>query len=220
MEILSVLRARSIWLLDLNDLNPRGKALGSELIDWLKSAYHFEKIPSSPTDFEQDTKALYFGGGEFQVREEIFIAVELRIYNDGLVADTRSSTEDTDLFLTDVLETAAKEFSLPYKTDVIRKKLYLSELAVRTDKSLAVLNPKLAEFAEELSAITRSPVEFSGIGFWSESEPAKSAFRFERKWASEFAENRYYSRAPLSTVKHHAMLDRLEALIACPTPAP
>jgi hypothetical protein len=207
-------------MLDLFDLNPRGKALGTDLIEWLKDFYRFEKGPESVNDLEPDTKAMYFAGGQYRIREEIFISVDLRIYNDGFVADTRSSTANTDLFLADVLESATKEFSLPYKPESIRKKLYLSELVVRTDKSLAVLNPKLAEFAEQLAAITqtKSLIEFCGIGFWSDADPAKSSFRFERKWGAEFSENRYYSRAPLPTSKHHEMLDKLEELIACPTP--
>jgi hypothetical protein len=213
MELISVQRARSIWLFDTYDLNPRGKDIGSDLLDWLKDAYQFSKVPANQNDLDE-TKALYFAGGNFQVREEIFISVELRVYTDGLVADTRSSTEDTDLFLSDILESVGKEFSLPYKPEIVRKKLYVSELTVKTDAKLAVLNPKLAKFAESLFAAigTKSPVELTSIGFWPDMVPNPSAptFRFERKWGAEFSENRYYSRAPLQTEKHRQILDELE----------
>lgn len=217
MDIANVQRARSIWLFDTNDLNPRGKDIGTDLLDWLKDAYEFSKFPANAGDFEADTKGLLFSGGSFQVREEIFITVELRLYNDGLVADTRSSTEDTDLFLVDVLESAAKEFSMPYKPEIIRKKMYLSELIVRTNKKLlGATNPKLAEFAGKIAVATgdKSPVELAGIGFWSEVNPAASAFRFERKWGAEFSENRYYSRAPLPTAKHQEILNELETILS------
>jgi len=217
MELISVQRARSIWLFDTYDLNPRGKDIGSDLLDWLKDAYQFSKFPASVNDLD-DTKAMYFAGGSFQVREEIFIAVELRVYTDGLVADTRSSTQDTDLFLSDVLQSVAKEFSLPYRPEIIRKKLYVSELTVRTDKKLAALNAKLATFSEKLSAVTgaKSPVELSSIGFWPDllPKPDTAIFRFERKWGAEFSENRYYSHAPLQTDMHLEILAELEEALS------
>jgi hypothetical protein len=215
MELRNIQRARSIWLLDLNDLNPRGKAVGPDLIEWLKDAYQFSKVPKDPNDLDE-TKALFFGGGQFQVREEIFIGVELRIYNDGLVADTRESTESSDLFLSDVFESAAKEFSLAYKPEMIRKKMYLSELIVSTGKSLAVLNPKLNQFAEKVTkaAGDKLPVELAGVSLWSETNPNLLHFRFERKWGADFSENRYYSRAPLPTAKHLELLNDLEGILS------
>jgi hypothetical protein len=215
MELKTVQRARSIWLLDLQELNPRGKAVGIDLIEWLKDAYQFSKVPKDPNDLD-DTKALFFGGGQFQVREEIFIDAELRIYNDGLVADTRESTESSDLLLSDVFESAAKEFSLAYKPEMVRKKMYLSELIVSTEKSLAVLNPKLNQFAEKLTEAIEDklPVELAGVSFWSATSPNLLHFRFERKWGADFPENRYYSRAPLPTAKHQELLNELEAILS------
>jgi hypothetical protein len=215
MELKSVQRARSIWLLDLDDLNPRGKAVGPDLIEWLKDAYQFSKVPKDTNDLD-DTKAMFFSGGQFQVREEIFIGVELRIYNDGLVADTRESTESSDLFLSDVFESAAKVFSLVYKPETIRRKLYVSELIVSTNKQIGVLSPKLEKFAERLTEATgdKLPIQVSGISFWSETNPPTLHFRFERKWGADFSENRYYSRAPLPTAKHQEMLNELENILS------
>jgi len=220
MELLSVQRARSVWLFDLSDLNPRGKSVGEALIDWLESAYHFSKKPSSPTDLDE-SKALAFTGGEFQIRDEIFIDVELRIYNDGIVGDTRSSTEDTDTFLADVLQTFSKEFNLPYRPDMVRKKLFHSELNVRTEKSLAFLNPRLSEFTHRLAELTRNPMSSlqpTGIAFWADNagNPQITEFRFERKIGTAFEELRYWSKAPLPTSQHLEMLDILESILTVP----
>ena len=215
MELLSVQRARSIWLFDTYDLNPRGKEIGAALIDWLKAAYHFTKAPENVNDLD-DTKALYYAGGQFQAKKEL-ISVELRVYNDGIVGDTRSSTEDTDSFLSDVLECAAKEFNLPYKPSTIRRKLYVSELTVKTEGTLATINSKLAAFAGKLALTTgaKSSVQLAGIAFWpDEPNPGASVFRFERKWGAEFSENRYYTRAPLQTAQHLEVLQELEDAIA------
>ena len=226
MELLSVQRARSAWIFDANDLNPRGKEMGTELLNWLKDAYRFSKFPASVTDLD-DSKALYFGGGKFHVpkegllvqpiREEA-ITVELRVYNDGIVGDTRSSTDDTDAFLSDVVESFAQRFSSPYTPAIIRKKLYVSELNVRTAKKLMPLNPKLAKFAEKLSAVlpAKLPAELSGIVFWPDvlPKPDQSIFRFERKWGVEFSDNRYFSTASLQTDKHLILLEELELALS------
>src|SRR5947209_12633647 len=149
MELLSVIRARSIWLFDLQDLNPRGKDIESHLIDWMRDHCHFSKCPSSIYDRDAN-QALTFTNGSFQVREEFFISVDMMsIYNDGLVADTRSSTKDTDAFLEDVLNSAVRDFSLVYKPEMIRQKLYISELNVRSDRPLGNINPKLQAFVRK-----------------------------------------------------------------------
>jgi hypothetical protein len=219
MELLNILRARSIWLFDMNDLNPRGKSLFPELIEWLKDNYSFTKVPSSSTDFD-DTQALAFLGGHFQAKEEIFISVELRIYTDGLIADTRSSTTDTDAFLKDVLDSAMREFTLTHGSEITRRTLYHSELTVRCDRSLNMLNPKLVSFCEKISSLTsvknKAPFETFGISCWTnpETPTGLQQFRLERKLNVPFSENRYYSTAPLQTEDHIALLNEFENILA------
>src|SRR5438874_7481889 len=76
MQLLNVITARSVWLFDIAELNPRGKALFPDLFEWLKEAYDFQKVPSSLTDVD-DTKAFVFSNGQYQAKEEIFVHVEL-----------------------------------------------------------------------------------------------------------------------------------------------
>ena len=221
MELLSIVRARSIWLVDMQDLNPRGKHIESELIEWLRDNYHFSKSPSSVSDFDPQTKTLTLTQGSFQAREEFFISVDLNIYHDGLVADTRSSTKDADAFLEDVLNLAVRDFSVVYKPEMIRQKLYLSELNVRSERPLNSLNPKLHEFARRISSMLGTqntiPCEFASIGFWpdpaSTGRVSISNFQFERKANTPFSERRYYSRAPLHTDDHLKLLDEFEDLL-------
>jgi hypothetical protein len=218
MDLLNVVKARSIWLFDINDLNPRGKSIFPELVTWLKDNYSFSKVPSSMTDFD-DTKALAFLDGQFQAKEEIFLSVDLRVYTDGLIADTRSSTRDTDAFLKDVLDSATREFTLSHGSDVTRRTLYASELIVRCMRSLNGLNPKLMDFCEKISALAhvqnKSPFETFGINFWNAIPTPNGAqhFRFERKLNVPGSENRYYSLAPLQTEDHLALLNEFETLL-------
>jgi hypothetical protein len=132
------------------------------------------------------------------------------------MADTRSSTRDTDAFIDDVLNLATKELGLNYEPRIIRKRIYLSELNLKSDRvSLNDEIVKLKTFADALSASFGSQVELSSIGFWTDhaSPPGFSSFRFERKLNTAFSENRYYSLASLQTEDHLRLLDEFEALL-------
>src|SRR5262245_52187553 len=117
MQLLSVFNARAVWILPLADLNPRGRAIGFDIIEWLKRTFDFKKYPSSVLDLDQN-KAFVFSGGTFRFVDEggndNRVAVELSIYNDGIVASTRSSTKDADRFIEQGLNAAASMFDLVY----------------------------------------------------------------------------------------------------------
>src|SRR5208283_2331410 len=166
MELVSVATARVVWLLDITDLNPRGKSIFPEILEWLEEEYHFEKAPKSATDLDE-SKALVFSRGTFQAGEEIFVDVELKIFSDGFVASTWSSTRNTEAFLESVLRSATEEFSLAYTPGILRRKMYLSELNLRSQKELIGINPKLSQIAEKMSALLpqniRLPFEIAGL---------------------------------------------------------
>jgi len=215
MELLSVIRARAIWLFDINDLNPRGKRIAPEMLEWLKECYSFSKVPSSIDDLDE-TKALAFLNGSFQIIPENTISVDLRVYNDGVVADSRSSTKDSDKFIDEVLRSATKQFDLVYSPEMIRKRLYLSELNVRCKSTLQRLNPKLKAFGDKISPLVNGDVELCSIAFWAEQKTTApfSLFRFERKLNAAFSEHRYFAAAPLQTDDHLKLLDELESILA------
>jgi len=216
MQLLNVLTARSTWLFDVNDLNPRGKSFFSDLIVWLRGRYGFSTFPSTPSDVDQ-SKGLAFKGGKFQTKDKVNLAVELIIYTDGLVANTYSSTEDTDMFIEDALAAATSEFDLNYTPEMIRQKLYLSEIGVRLNQSLAKLNPKLDAFAARISSVCHTRFEPGGVSFWT--DVANSAiktppFSIERRVNAPFSENRFFSTAPLGTTLHKMLLAEFEQLLA------
>ncbi len=214
MELLNVVTARAVWLFDVNELNPRGKSFFSELLDWLKDEYHFEVSPSSVTDLDKDTKALSFLRGSFQAGDEIFVDVNLKIYTDGLVADTWSSTRHSEAFLADALKSASEEFHLAYKPEAVRMKNYLSEINVYSEMNLATVNPKLAEFSERISRLVNHEFEFAGLAFWPRQQtfPPRdiASFNLERKLKTDRDEHKYFSRAPIHTDDHLHLLEEIE----------
>ena len=222
MQLLNVVNARSTWLFDINDLNPRGKSIMDERIEWLKDAYNFEKAPSSTTDFDE-SKGRAFKGGHFQVKEEIFVAVDLTLYNDGIIGNSWSSTRDTDAFIEDVLISAAKEFGLTYDPRMVRLKGHVSELSVRLDEHLSRINSLLNEFAQKLTAKCEipngPPFELGGLSFWSDTSGLAfkiPPFMLERRLGAPFSENRFYTKAALHTDDHLGFVGELEHILKNP----
>lgn len=220
MKLLSVQKARSIWLLYLMDLNPRG-LYDYALIAPMIEKYKFLKVPTKFEEYDL-TKGCVFANGLFKRESQDDIGIDITLYNDGFVVDSRSSTEDSDAFLDDFLTWLSKDFALiPYK-EILRRKLYISELWMQANKPLNALNAKLEGFAKRLSSLMFTekdhPIVFetSGIRFWT--DPSLRAnppgqFTFERSLNTPFNENRYYSAAPLQTGDHLELLEELEIIL-------
>jgi hypothetical protein len=221
MKLRSIKLARSIWLVYLVDLNPRG-VYDYSIIRPMIDKYKFIKVPTKVEEFDL-TKGCVFGDGSFQKDSQHNIGFDLTLFNDGLVVDTRSSTEDSDAFLNDFLTWIAAEFGMVPYQEVLRHKMYLSELWVQTDKPLNALNPKLEKFAKRINSLISghahqsTAFETSGIKFWTDPTDITNPpgpFMFERAEKTSFNENRYYSVAPLQTDVHLEMLEELERIIS------
>jgi hypothetical protein len=219
MKLLSVQRARSIWLINLVDLNPHGRNIFS-LIGPVIAKYKFVQFPTKPEELDL-SKGINFVGGSFQKDSQNDIAIDLTIFNDGFLSDTRSSTEDSDAFLDEFFSWIAGEFGLVQYKEILRSRVYVSELWVKTDKSLNALNPKLENFSKRLTSLIvghdHHPILFEtyGISFWTNPTITlpPGPFKFERAEGAPFNENRYYSAAPLQTDVHLAMLEELEDIL-------
>jgi len=232
MKIKNVKLARSIWLFDLQDLNPSGKDIAADVFDWIKDSYDFAVAPdlrailaapkTNPTEGDNQPlpNGAVFERGHFQAREDVFVEIsKLTVYNDGIVIDTPSSTMDGDRFAQDLLESAARQFSLAYDEETIRKRIYSSELILRSEISLELINPRLAAFGTRVSEVLAkdSMVQFqiAGLQFWSEPNDAgkHKLFTLERQVGKAFAEGRYYSQAPMQTNEHFRLLEELEKVV-------
>jgi len=231
MKIKNVKLARAIWLFDLQDLNPSGRDIAEDLFEWIKTAYSFPIAPDlramlvartvqPVAENQAPANGAVFERGHFQTRADVFIEItKLTIFNDGIVVDTPSSTEDGDRFAQDLLETASREFGLTYDGETVRRRMYLSELMLRSDISFDLINPKLAAFANRISeAFSEEPkprFEFGGLQFWSEPNDTgkHKLFTLERQASKALAERRYYSQAPLQTDVHFKLLQELERIV-------
>jgi hypothetical protein len=156
--------------------------------------------------------------GTYRPKKGDPVTVDLLVYRDGFVADTRSNTVDSHAFIDDLLTWGTNSFGLLPHEGIARSKYSISDLQVSSDYSLALLNPKLANFAKSITGTARIPgadFEVGAIGFWPEQNlPYQPVpFRFERALGFPHSEKRYYSQAPLDTDGHLALLEKLEGLL-------
>jgi hypothetical protein len=219
MKLLSINLAKSVWLGTINDFNPKGRALISTIVPFLVDLYKFKKIPSEKELNEPD-KGIIFDNGEFINKDGDLIAIRLSLFNDGLVADTRSSTVDSDAFLDDLFTQLSAQYNLPNYHLIIKKKIYASQVFVTTEKSLEIINPTLIEISKYLSekivGFGEVNFELGGIHFWpDQASPTRpSVFIFERTLNVPFSDKRYYSAAPLQTEEHLELLNILEQILS------
>lgn len=214
MKLLSVRLARALWLMDIGELNPRGKDVFFHLFPALLEEYKFKVYPKAGDDFSQGMK---FSGGEFVKEDGTVLAVNVTLFTDGIAADTYSSTTDSDNFLADVLEDLP-EMGFAFEPSMVRGKAYTSQLNVSCSNPLSALNPRLNNFASritsELGGVTA--FEFSAIEFWPDQTKAykPASFSFQKRTGDAPSDNRYWSQAPLPTDKHVELLDDLEAILS------
>ena len=214
MKLLSVNLARSIWFCNFIDLNPRGISL-LQIIPRIVERYKFKKFPL-PNEIADLGKGVKFEEGEFKNRDGDLIYLTFVAYSDGLMVDTRSSTRDSDDFLSEILTSLSIDFKLPHYEEVLRKKTYISQLYMTTDKSIELMNPKLKKISQYLSENISHPYEAAAITFWPDqtSKLNLPLFTFERVLNIPFSENRYYSTCGLQTDRHLELLNELEDILS------
>lgn len=218
MKVIAVPLARCMWLIDFDKVNPRGRSL-LDALNGIAKRYRFSKFPSHLLDYGKEG-GLSFLSGTF-AKDGIDLRVGLTVFNNGIQADTLSSTDDAESLLEDVRNLLEKEFNLPIDDEEIIRRSYQSQLDVTPNKDLIIVKPPIQQLADRLTSeavpIHGKPKQFflGGFAMFSEDvgkEGAAVPFRFERKWGTDFEKNIYFTQAPVRTSQHLAILDELEKL--------
>ncbi len=216
MKLLSINLARSIWLINLIDINPYGLH-GATIFEDIIRRYEFIKFPRlSEIDLQ---KGAMFEGGRFENKKGNVIIISMQIFNDGFVVDSRSSTDDSEDFLKEMLSYLTDKYGLANYKSALRKINYVSQLYITTDKSLEIINPKFKTISEYLNKNTVGfdtiSFELGGIQFWNDqvNKDNPSPFTLERTLNTPFSEKRYFSTSCLRTEQHLELLEILDKLI-------
>ena len=218
MKLLSVSTARSLWFVQVDDLNPRGLDL-LPILAAIQARYRFQVYPTKPEDIYTPSDGIKFSKGSFRLDDgqQVEIA-KATLYNDGILADTRHSTTVADLFINDLLTFLSQSCRLTFEPQMVQRKVYLSELVVSTDADLETLNKGFCEFSALLADANGEGREFKAISVKFGTDPASPGialqFSFERRALRPFNENRYFSTAPVGTDKHLELLYAWERIVA------
>lgn len=215
MELAKVQMARSIWLFDPEELNPRGKKL-QPIYQSIWERYHFTQ-PAREEELKLSPSNTYkFTGGAFTVGSEV-IEVELELFSDGLVATSKADTDHTDQFLSDLLTWLQQEHGLGGEKYVIKpKRSYRSELimfapAIKMASGIGRFLDLAGRIAKNAD-VDPASVEPEAIVFGSDQR--RSLFTFERRVVVPYSDHKYFSSAQMQTARHLEVLAELEGLLA------
>src|SRR5215469_3462109 len=202
MEPISIISARVIWILNTLDLNPKGVRLLPQLTDALINAYDFDEPADEP---RQQPNTVKLKDGMFEKGGEGY-RVGLEIFDDGFVADSSHSTELTEEFLNHVVEWGKTNFRIKFSPDLVMRKAYFSEVAVRFHSQIATAIKPFTEFSSLLAKAMSSAAEADDFALsaltFSTRIPignAAKALSIERRANTAPEANIFYCKAPLPT---------------------
>jgi hypothetical protein len=200
-----------------------------ELVDAVKRKYEFLKSP----DLEKLPESFDFQVGKMRVGNRVikieqFIVSYVGTQTTSLGAATRTSSDDAETFLEDFMVWAKSEFGLDV-TPVFSSAYHGQvEFVLDTDRlsnrfeELNELGKGITKIIEGYGLKNCPPFELAGLTMHFDSsdpafasiKPIPTAFAIERRVGARYAENKYFSQAPLKTADHRAVLEQLEKLLS------
>jgi len=213
MKLAAIHTSKVSALAEIAEFIPTGKVFAPDLMTAIGERCEFRKVPQ---DFgKKDAAPAVFEIGKWNDQP----INKLTIFNDGIVLETSSDTDDTDATLQQLLLWAKKEIGINYKPEMIRRKLFTSQLVVYSDMELDSVHPILKELATFVSSDVSKQFDqqlvyrTAGITIGPNTLTSKfppTAFSIERRIDVPDSNNKYFSTAPLRTTDHMALLERLE----------
>jgi hypothetical protein len=211
MKLSAIAMARATILVEVETLDPKGRAFAPAVFSTFGAKYSFVKIPQKLDEIDPQK------GIKFEVGKAGEIVVDsLTIFKDGIVVDTRSSTEDSEKVILELLTFAGEAFGATARPT---RKLFVSQIIFTSDLKLSALNPILQpltnKLSERVSEVLGQRVEFEPTGIVLSPDPSLSkinpaGFTIERRANIPFSENTYFSSAPLRTSDHIELIREVE----------
>jgi hypothetical protein len=224
MEIQEIILARAIRLVKISAV----VGYWPDIVKELGREYSFVRLPDVEEILDSQakgtTKGAEFHVGRFTRPDRIEALVDkLTVFNDGLVVDCRTSTEDCDFFL-DSVEIWAKEHLSGIRN--VGKSLYLSQMEIKFEvdryaQGFNNLGQQVSTLMEKYGAIPGGTVRYGFGTLQLVIEPSgglpnaqPSPFMIERRINTRFDENTFFAQAPLKTSDHKILLATLEQMLS------
>lgn len=214
MKLSAILLARVLGYIEVFDLSPRGDLFLPDLIPEIVKKYDFQKFPKSLEEMDE-SKGIEFHEGKVGDKA----INKFVIWNTLLVVETRSSTDDSQKILEEMLIWGAEKFGLNYKRGMIKRFAYVSDLTFYSDYSFLGVSSGVTNLAAKtskvLSEIWQEPIQYEPLNISVGHDPMArkngiAPFSIARRAESRFSDNKYFSEAPLPTDIHIKFLEEFE----------
>ncbi|WP_321487861.1 hypothetical protein [uncultured Hyphomonas sp.] len=205
MNVIKVLKAGCSFLTEFKSGDPMS---AYDVREFLQSRYKFFEAPITLERMFAEE------GGEFQYGEFREKAIRrLVIESSGFIAETGEDTTFTEELLRDVVGAIEKQFKMQISIEVVG---YDSILEVQWDQDPLAryteiqpiqnsMNDKIDQSHPGMGVLALSKIEFNSPVL-EEDASTQLTFSLERRQGKLFAENIFYSRAPLKTDEHVQLL--------------
>jgi len=216
MELLAVRTARLVAYLNAEELNPSGRPLAHDFMKAFVDRYGFVKQPTTADEIlDTQNKGLIFELGKLN---DVGVA-KVILFDWGIVVETNTSTEASELVLQDMLKWGAETFGLSKRPNLITRRNYVSELVFSSEMSLPAISPKLGSLGDKITNLVSGslggslPFETVGVTLAFDSTQSKqlfTPFQIMRLAETPFSLKKYYSGAPLKTSDHIQVIEDFE----------
>lgn len=223
MKFVSCDAARATVLFPIEEILPLDGFDSSSLFDAIAARYEFSLGPDLAIPREERASIARFESGCVAVGEDGKVDVyEFSIFADGFVVGS-SRTEHAVAFVADLMEWLCKEHGFR-QPSTVPETILSSQLVVEFEKPLSGLIKLHDKIGREISDAVGNvfgapvPMQVARIDFGFDSIGLKAAhqipsFYLERRAGAPYSSERYFSLAPMSTVKHLETLEAIEKLI-------
>ena len=214
MKLIAVGLARLTALTETTEINPRNQVSVPQLIHALVERYGFLKYPKTIEEYDP-SKGIVFGLGRIN---NINID-RVEFYFVGIVIETRSSTDDCEAVLQDLIQVVQRLVGIEYKPLQEPRKFFLSEVSFHSELDLNGLNAAFSSLLPKISGLVssyaREEFKFETVAVLSTPDLANtklgpSLFRVDRLAGVPFRDKKYFSSAPLPTEDHLNILEEFE----------
>ena len=215
MELIAISLARFVAFLELQSLDPRGQSTTREALQVFRDRYSFGKFPEKPEEFDFQKGVELLDG-----RMGSIVIDKLVLYGNGIAIDTRSSTDDSEKVLDDILSEVR---SISGAVMLPTRQMYVSNLIFRSQMNFPSLHPIVKNLAETVSIAVSGylgqpvTIDLGGIYIAADNSQTKlipSPFSIERRADTPFSSNIYFSAAPVKTDLHMALIEKFESALA------
>ncbi len=204
MELVEILFSQALRL--LTTTSPTlGTLYGGALFQAFESRYGFLQAPRTVPEFDLSKGVTFLHG----FHERKYVIDKFQIFNDGIICDTKASSDVADSFIDDAIAWAQQEAGLI--PGPVNGRGYFSRLVVKCDLALDQQLNQFSNLGAKIAEKIRSYGQQTGTwgasgislhGDMSQQAVKLKSFSLERREWLGYDSNTYYSSAPLRTADH------------------